>query len=262
MDRKNLYSNTARFYDKGNEIKKYDVDFKFYERYINKNTRVLEIGCGTGRVTIPLSSKCESIVGLDLSESMLNMLQSKLGNIKLKSESNIKLIKGDMTNFNLNQQFDLIIFPGLTFISLISYDQRVKCLECVKKHMSNDCKVIIDQFNPNPDKFDINNEKFDFEYFDDEVGYNIKKYSIQESHDKNNQIISMKYIYRVFDNEKLIEEIEDSFELGYLFDTEAKQLFASVGLEIINKYAGYDFSVRTEENNKMLIYELKKCQET
>lgn len=259
MRKVNIYSNTARFYDKGNEIQKYDIDLNFYEKYVNKHTRILEIGCGTGRVTIPLASKCESIVGLDLSESMLNRFQQKLKCIDLNDKNNIKLVREDMTNFNLNQHFDLIIFPGLAFLSLTSDQLRVECLECVKNHMSDDCIVIIDQFNPNPDKLNTNSERLDFEYFDDEIGYTIKKYSIQKGHDGNNQVISMKYIYKVFDNENLIDEIEDDFKLGYLFNDQAKKLFASVGLEIKNIYGAYDFSPMTDENARMLIYELKKC---
>lgn len=258
MSKENIYSNTARFYDKGNEIKKYDIDLKFYEKYVNKHTRVLEIGCGTGRVTIPLASKCESIVGLDLSESMLDILQEKLKNTDLNYKNNIQLIKGDMTDFNLNQKFDLIIFPGLAILSLISEEQRIACLECVKKHMSDDCIVVIDQFNPNPDKLNVSSERLDFEYFDEELGYTIKKYSIQKDHDSNEQAISMKYIYKIFHNEDLIGKIEDDFKLGYLFNDQARKLFTSVGLAIKNVYGAYDFSVIADENSKMLIYELKK----
>lgn len=259
MSKENIYSNTARFYDKGNEIKKYDIDLNFYEKYVNKHTKVLEIGCGTGRVTIPLASKCESIVGLDLSESMLGILQEKLKATDLNYKNNIRLIKGDMTDFNLNQKFDLIIFPGLAILSLISEEQRIACLECVKKHMSDDCIVVIDQFNPNPDKLNVSSERLDFEYFDEELGYKIKKYSIQKDHDAKEQVISMKYIYKIFHNEDLIGKIEDDFKLGYLFKDQARKLFTSVGLEIKNVYGAYDFSVIDDENSKMLIYELKKC---
>lgn len=259
MSKENIYSNTARFYDKGNEMKKYDIDLNFYEKYVNKHTRVLEIGCGTGRVTIPLASKCESIVGLDLSESMLGILQEKLKATDLNYKNNIRLIKGDMTDFNLNQKFDLIIFPGLAILSLISEEQRIACLECVKKHMSDDCIVVIDQFNPNPDKLNVSSERLDFEYFDEGLGYSIKKYSIQKDHDSNEQVISMKYIYKIFNNEDLINKIEDDFKLGYLFNDQARNLFTSVGLKIKNVYGAYDFSVIADENSKMLIYELKKC---
>lgn len=58
---KNLYTNTARFYDKGNELTHYYYDIDFYKSFVDSNTNVLELGCGTGRVTLPLLDKCKLV---------------------------------------------------------------------------------------------------------------------------------------------------------------------------------------------------------
>jgi ubiquinone/menaquinone biosynthesis C-methylase UbiE len=56
----------------------------------NKNDKILEIGCGTERLTIPIAKKCRKIVGVDFSEAMLNVAKRKA-----KSYKNIELLKLD-----------------------------------------------------------------------------------------------------------------------------------------------------------------------
>lgn len=258
MDNKNLYTNTAKFYDKGNEINKYDFDIEFYEAYMNESTIVLEIACGTGRVTVPVASKCKRIIGMDLSQSMLKELNNKISRLDDNYKNNIKTSQADMTEFNMDEKFDLIIFPGMAFLSLTNNEQRIKCLECVKKHINENGKIIIDLFNPNPDKLDCTNvERIDFEYFDSEIGHTVRKTSIQQKHDRENQIIWMKYILKILNGHELVNQIEDEFKLGYLFDEQARNLFKSVGLNLCNVYGGYDFSKVAEENKRMMIYELQ-----
>lgn len=73
----NLYKNTFRFYDLIATDFDND-DLKFYENFLLiKNSKILEIGCGTGRVSIWLANHGYSVVGLDLSEEMLGVLKKK-----------------------------------------------------------------------------------------------------------------------------------------------------------------------------------------
>ena len=47
----NLYANTAALYDSGNDRALVAVDLEFYMSMIPADANVLEVGCGTGRVT-------------------------------------------------------------------------------------------------------------------------------------------------------------------------------------------------------------------
>lgn len=61
-------------------------------RYANRHSSLLDIGCGTAAKLIPLSSYFGQIIGVDISESMLNAAQSTIEKNKL---SNIRLIQCD-----------------------------------------------------------------------------------------------------------------------------------------------------------------------
>ena len=78
MEIKNQYINTAKLYDldqRDNLI----ADIPFYLEYAKKlNGKILELGCGTGRVSIELAKNGYFVTGLDLSESMLEIYKNKL----------------------------------------------------------------------------------------------------------------------------------------------------------------------------------------
>jgi cyclopropane fatty-acyl-phospholipid synthase-like methyltransferase len=71
-----------------------------------KPTKVLDFGCGVGRVLIPLARRFESAVGLDVSDSYLRLCQE---NLKATGLAHVVLRKSDdnLTEIQ-NQKFDLI----------------------------------------------------------------------------------------------------------------------------------------------------------
>src|SRR3954451_23181817 len=87
-------------------------DLPFYlEEASRSRTLVLEIGCGTGRVMIPLAEAGVLIVGLDRSSAMLEIARRKLSNLPSELRNNIRLIESDARNFALGECFDLILIP-------------------------------------------------------------------------------------------------------------------------------------------------------
>jgi 2-polyprenyl-3-methyl-5-hydroxy-6-metoxy-1,4-benzoquinol methylase len=67
---------------------------------------VLDFGCGTGRLLIPLAKRYEKVTGIDISEGMLAEAEK---NIKAQQLNNVSLIlSGDITTIQFDDQFDLI----------------------------------------------------------------------------------------------------------------------------------------------------------
>jgi SAM-dependent methyltransferase len=91
---------------------------------------ILELGCGTGRVLIPLAQAGYHTIGLDHSVSMLNFLQANIGQIKPAPW----LIAADISEYHLAVQYSLIILPCNT-LSTLQGKQRMACLRCVVKHL-------------------------------------------------------------------------------------------------------------------------------
>jgi SAM-dependent methyltransferase len=66
---------------------------------------VLDFGCGIGRCSIPLAHVCQSVVGVDISDSMLQEAKKKCSE---QSISNLELVKSDDTLSRVSGSFDLV----------------------------------------------------------------------------------------------------------------------------------------------------------
>jgi SAM-dependent methyltransferase len=92
---------------------------------------ILELGCGTGRVLIPLARAGFSSLGLDHDLAMLIYLRSNLRSL-INPQPLIML--ADISSFNLSRKFHLVILPCNTF-STLSAMSRKACLQCVRRHL-------------------------------------------------------------------------------------------------------------------------------
>ena len=96
---------------------------------------ILEVACGTGRITIRLAQEGVKVVGLDLSAEMLSVAQSK--------NADVRWVQGDMRTFDLNETFDLIIVPAHSFQFMLTPADQVKALITFKQHLTGDGMLVI-----------------------------------------------------------------------------------------------------------------------
>lgn len=104
---KELFENYAGKYD--NEVFTQgtigECDFIEKEINYNKNIRILDIGCGTGRHAIELAKRGYTVVGIDLSESQIKSAKEKA----LKGNLQIDFHQSDARNLSFSHEFDLVI---------------------------------------------------------------------------------------------------------------------------------------------------------
>ena len=130
------YGFTAEFYDHVAPYReRADVAF-FVEMAQAAGGPVLEIGCGTGRVLIPTARAGIEIVGLDLSPSMLAVCRSNLAQESAETQARVRLVEGDMRDFDLGQQFALVTLPFRPFQHLTSVEDQIACLTTIHRHLA------------------------------------------------------------------------------------------------------------------------------
>ena len=93
---------------------------------------ILELGCGTGRVMLPLIEAGYQVTGLDLSAEMLAHLKTLAQQAGIGKPS---VVQTDLTNFQLKQRFPLIILPCNTY-STLSAEQRLAALKSITHHLA------------------------------------------------------------------------------------------------------------------------------
>ena len=109
------------------------------EFYVGQAKRIgkptLEIGCGTGRIAIPIALSGVDVVGLDNSRGMLEQCQRKYHQVSADTSARLFLVQADMRAFAFAQQFELIIMPYRTFMHCQSPDDQRACLRAIREHL-------------------------------------------------------------------------------------------------------------------------------
>ena len=102
----------AKYYDAFYASKSDLVDAAFYcELAANVDGPILEIGCGTGRLLLPIARQGTKITGVEYSDSMLDVLRSKLNCESSEIQNLVTLHQGDARSFVLAERFQLVTMP-------------------------------------------------------------------------------------------------------------------------------------------------------
>lgn len=110
---------------------------------------ILEVGCGTGRVLLPVARSGRQVYGLDASHQMLERCQAKLTNEPSIVRSRVSLRQGDARAFDLGRQFDLVIAPFRVVQHLTTIEDQLGFLESAARHLAPGGRLTFDVFNPN-----------------------------------------------------------------------------------------------------------------
>jgi ubiquinone/menaquinone biosynthesis C-methylase UbiE len=238
-----LYGADAQFYDLDNRAP-LKADIPFYLGYASKfEGAVLELACGTGRLTIPLAEAGHKIWALEYSEQMLNQFKEKLRGLPGNTADNIHLIHGDMSNFRIGRQFPLILLPARSFQLLLDEEKERSCLEHIYEHLEDDGRFIIEVVDFVKDKADqwVNEEEiFDWENVDPKTGFKVRRTHIKKRIDKKKQIIYPQKIYRVKKPDGTEEKIVKQASWKYFREEQIRALIAQKDFFIEEEMGAYD----------------------
>ena len=213
---------------------------------------VLELGCGTGRVSIPIALSGIELVGLDSSTAMLERAQQKA---ESTGATGLSLLQADMRNFSLPDKFSLIIIPFRGLLSVLSVEDEVRVLTNIKRHLAPGGKLVFDIFVP-----DLNMmvQEGDVPYHfrdvtDPSTGKQIVLWN-QASYDAYTQVMSIRTTIEYLDcSGRVSDKIYRDFALRYIFRWEMYHLLRACGYDIIALYG--DFKRRDfDENSANMIW--------
>jgi SAM-dependent methyltransferase len=109
----------------------------------------LELGCGTGRIAIPMAMSGLNVTGLDNSPAMLDICRQKCEAVG-EMEGNLELVEADMTDFDLSRQFDCIAMPYRAFMHLLTPEAQMDCLRRVCGHLKDDGLFVLNLWAARP----------------------------------------------------------------------------------------------------------------
>lgn len=135
------------YYNQEFDSRKADAEW-YRELYLQIDGPVLELGVGSGRVALRAVRKGAHVVGLDLSESMLEAAELGRQRLPKARRDALELHLGDMRNFELGRQFRLISCPFNAFQHLYSLDDVRRCLAEIDRHLAPGGRFVVDVLLP------------------------------------------------------------------------------------------------------------------
>jgi SAM-dependent methyltransferase len=231
----------AKYYDLNPQM---PDDIAFYKaRVPSPYATVLELGCGTGRILMPLATVCALIYGIDFSEAMVAICKEKLAKNGIQS-SNALVKVGDITNLDLNRKFDLIIAPFRVFQNLETDTEVDGLFKSIRRLLSFEGTCILNVFKPNfePEvlrrKWSDKSEYFCWESFVENArvtchGRNAK------IHPKRN-ILYPELIYRHYNSHELTDEVVLKVVMRCYYPDEFERVIMDHGFEIVERWGGYN----------------------
>lgn len=240
------YYDLAFYYDKMMDVdydswvqfleslfKKYDLDF------IDKTA--LELGCGTGNMTLRLLNLGMKVVAVDLSEEMLNVARNKVKN------KGVIFINEDMTEIEFDKKFDFVFSFCDGFNYLIEDDELFKALKKTYNHLKDDGVFIFDISSEYKLKNIIGNNTFT---------YNEEDYSYIWDNYVDGNIIDM-YITMFVKEGKLYRRIDEHHVQRAYSKEEMINLLKYSGFKNIETYDNYSFN-QDKETSERITFVVRK----
>lgn len=208
----------------GGEINKYN----FYLELAKSNPgEVLELACGTGLTTIPLSKSGITITGIDISSAMLEYARVKAQGLP------VTFSEGDARTFESEKRFSMIYLTGNAFQAFLSDEDQIALLRTVYKHLKPNGIFAFETRNPKGTDLSSQEETIWGEFIDKD-GINVKVSGMQ-SYDARNHIMHW-ITFRDWGYKKTTSRIACRFTDN---DT-LKSLLTSHGFSIENQYSDWD----------------------
>lgn len=230
----------ARYYDLSPNTPS-DVPF-YINRLRSPESRVLELGCGTGRVSIPLAKRCSFLYGIDRSEAMLALCREKLGSSGLPRDR-IVVETADITDFALDTSFDLIIAPGRVIQNLESDEQLEGLFRGIRTHLASKGRCILNVFNPNrPRDVLLRDWVCDVEHLDWDVQDGTQRvtcHHVRRRLQEDPLIVYPDLIYRRYEGGRLVDEAVLSIPMRCYYPAEFLELISSHGFTVLDTWGGY-----------------------
>jgi ubiquinone/menaquinone biosynthesis C-methylase UbiE len=223
----------GRHYDLVNEDVVEDIPF-FLRQAKKYGEPVLELACGTGRITIPLAEQGIHITGLDINDSMLAQARRK----STEKGLDIEWLKSDCRDFDLNRKFNLIFIPFNTIAHLLDSKSIESCFACARRHLADQGRFIVDIFNPRLEILIRDpSKRYPVYEYDDPDGRGNVVVTENNVYERDTQINRLRWYYRFADQ---TEEIVQKVDMRIYYPQELGMLLHYNGYSVEHKFGNYD----------------------
>lgn len=231
------------------------ADIPYWEAMLARYrpSRVLDLACGTGRLTMPLAAMGQQIdpgfriTGLDISKAMIARAEEKRNGLLAEQAAVITFREGDMRAFALAETFDLVICGFNSFAFLRTVEDQLDFLDAVRAHLAPGGRFAIDLLVPNAGVLHEALEaapivRIDVDLQRPAPGIERVRRTFSERYDPSTQTLSTTYGHEVYFTDGRDDRWVDDLAWHMTFPRELELLLRLAGLTTFERYGAYDLT--------------------
>lgn len=251
-----MYNEIARYYDLSHADLDNDVALV---QSLAQEARgpALEVGCGTGRLLLPLA-RFTPVIGLDNSAAMLALARDKVRALPTHQQDNVTLLEADMADFELSAWAQ-----GNVGLALISYNTfmhletaaALQALAQIHQALAENGRLFIDLANPfaianTPDDPTLTLERT---FLDPEQNQLVLQFASNQI-DTDNQLLHVTWIYDATPPEGgPLHRTVAQMAYHYRLPHQIEMMLQESGFRLQQFAGDYDLSLFDEESSRLLV---------
>lgn len=229
-----------------------EEDVRFYVDLAKrlKPKLVLELACGTGRITIPMAEEGArsgfSIVGIDTESSMLKNATDRARRLSTAARERIRLARGDMRKWHGRDLFDLIIVPCSSISHLLELDDQLQVWARAFRNLTPGGRFAVEAPMPNFTAYadSFANPPRTLVEIDRDVTDPKRKVRLVRrrtvTYLPDEQRAQIRFLYEKYQRKSCVESYIDDFESHVYFPRELRLLFLHAGFGIESVFGDYN----------------------
>ncbi len=179
-DSRKVYENFSKYYDL--YVRNFSEDIPIYLSFCGKDDKILEIGCGSGRILSHFLKNGYAITGVDISQEMLDLSESKLKNYIINGK--LKLKNHDFRFSPFKESFNMIMVTWYTFNYILDKKEQESFLKNIYLSLNTGGKLIADLFYPRT----YSRPEIENKWTETEISYNEFKILLRDKRKVENGI--------------------------------------------------------------------------
>lgn len=255
-----LFDRFARFYDE--DYRDYDDDVAAILHLAQEmDGPVLELGCGTGRLLLPLAALGLPVTGVDISPALLAMAHAKLA--MHPQHSAVTLVEADLRDLELPQHdFAFAFCTSNTLMHLSNAADQLAALERAALHLRPGGLLLIDLFNPDIGRLiEVNGVMELADQWVRKDGTEVIKWSVRML-DLADQVQETLFVYEEIAPDGSVRRTRCPFTLRFLWRNEAELMLRLAGLEVESVWGDFEGSPYDSQSDHLILLAMKAGRET
>ncbi len=238
-----------------------DVDA--YVRYAKQfgaphRIRILELGCGTGRILVPLAHAGFRATGIDISDDMLGRCEIRLGYEEAAVRERTRTVKADVRDFDLGEEYDLVIAPCNMLAHFVQTQDLMSVLWRAKAHLKDSGTFMLDLSVPNiPYMVAINGVTRKYEFVHPLTGTDILDY-LTATYDFTRQIEKNRIALEEYSEGLLVRREKTEAHLTYFFPREVRLMLWAAGFKIVREQGSLEKDIPIDDKSGEMVFFCQK----